>query len=327
MDGGRMATRLRAARVTGPGSIEMVDLPLSDPGPGEIRVRIQGCGVCASNLGPWSGPDWMTFPLDCGGLGHEAWGRIDAVGPGVNDARLGERVAVFGEHGFASHDIVPEDAALPVPEALGDRPIPAEPFGCAVSVFGGARVQAEDTVAIIGIGFLGAVLTRLASRAGAKVIAISRRAESQELAKEMGARHVIPLDDHGAICGEIGRLTGGAGCDICIECTGHQWPLDLAADITRESGRLVIAGYHQDGPRQVNMQLWNWRAFEIVNAHVRDRARNLAAMREAISLIGDGTLVTEPLLTHRYPLSRLDEALDATRDKPEGFVKAVVMMP
>lgn len=324
MDGGRMENRLVAARVTGPGTVETVELPLPEPGPGEVRVRLEGCGVCASNLGPWAGPEWMEFPLAPGEMGHEAWGRIDAVGAGVDPDRLGERVAVFGERGFASHDIVPEDGALAVPAALKGRPVPAEPLGCAVSIFRAARVAKGDTVAIIGAGFLGALLTRLAARAGARVIAISRREESLDRAREMGAQDTIPLQDHGEILRAIGDLTDGAGCDICIECTGHQWPLDLAAEITRESGRLVIAGYHQDGPRQVNMQLWNWRAFEIVNAHVRDRARNLAAMREAMALVEAGDLAPEPLLTHRYRLSRLNEALDATRDKPEGFVKAWV---
>lgn len=327
MDGTRVEPHLTAARVTGPGQVEMVELPLPEPGAGEVRVRLEGCGVCASNLGPWSGPEWMEFPLEPGELGHEGWGRIDAIGAGVDQARLGERVAVFGDHGFASHEVVLQDAVLPVPHALEDRPVPAEPLGCAVSIFRASRVQPGDRVAIIGVGFLGALLTRLATQAGARVIGISRREESLELARQMGAEHTILLADHGEILGEMSRLTDGQGCDICIECTGHQWPLDLAAEITRESGRLVIAGYHQDGPRQVNMQLWNWRAFEIVNAHVRDRQAILATMRDAMDMMADGTLTPEPLLTHRFPLSRLGDALDATRDKPDGLVKAVVTMP
>ncbi|MGR3455893.1 MDR/zinc-dependent alcohol dehydrogenase-like family protein [Pseudooceanicola sp.] len=327
MDGGRLDTTMLAAQVTAPGQVEMTELPLPEPGPGEVRVRLDGCGVCASNLGPWAGPEWMDFPLPPAELGHEGWGQIDALGPDLPQDRLGQRVAVFGSRSFATHEVVPEDAALAIPPALADRPMPAEPFGCAVSIFRAARVQPGDTVAIIGLGFLGAVLTRLATRAGARVIAISRRGESLDLATEMGAAQVVPMHDHGAVLEQLGALTEGQGCDTVIECTGHQWPLDLAAEILRESGRLVIAGYHQDGPRQVNMQLWNWRAFEIANAHVRDRATNLAAMREAMDLVAEGVLVPEPLLTHEYPLDRLGEALDATRDKPAGFVKAVVVMP
>ena len=68
----------------------------------------------------------------------------------------------------------------------------------------------------------------------------------------------------------VKELTGGAFCDRVIEAVGKQWPLDLAAELTRERGRLIVAGYHQDGPRQVNMQLWNWRGLDVINAHERD---------------------------------------------------------
>src|SRR5688500_1273620 len=84
---------LRAARVVAPGRIEVVDLPLPAPGAGEVRVRLEGCGVCASNLEPWAGPEWMTYPTEPGGLGHEGWGVVDAVGAGVEDLAPGQRVA------------------------------------------------------------------------------------------------------------------------------------------------------------------------------------------------------------------------------------------
>jgi D-arabinose 1-dehydrogenase-like Zn-dependent alcohol dehydrogenase len=59
-------------------------MPLEEPAYGQVRVRLEGCGVCASNLTPWAGPDWMQFPTEPGGLGHEGWGRIDALGTGVD---------------------------------------------------------------------------------------------------------------------------------------------------------------------------------------------------------------------------------------------------
>jgi threonine dehydrogenase-like Zn-dependent dehydrogenase len=110
-----------------------------------------------------------------------------------------------------------------------------------------------------------------------------------------------------------------------IEAVGKQWPLDLAAELTREGGRLVIAGYHQDGPRQVNMQLWNWRGFDVANAHERDPAVSVRGMREAVDAIERGLIDPRLLITHRYPLEQLGEALDATREKPGDFVKAVVV--
>jgi predicted dehydrogenase/threonine dehydrogenase-like Zn-dependent dehydrogenase len=325
MDGAQAArTGWVAAQVTGAGRVRILDNPLPLPAEGEVRVKLEGCGVCASNLGPWAGPEWMNFPLAPGALGHEGWGRIDALGQGVDPARLGERVAIFGDHGFASHDIVPADAALPIPERLKGQPVPAEPVACALFIFRMSRIKPGDRVAIIGIGFLGLLLTRLARRAGAEVIALSRAPGNLQRAAASGAGQTISLQDHAAAVEQVHAATGGRGADICIECTGHQAPLDLAAEITRESGRLVIAGYHQNGPRQVNMQLWNWRAFEIVNAHLRDRSTLLATMRDAIDAMARGEIEVGSLLTHHYPLHRLADALNATRDKPAGFIKAVI---
>jgi threonine dehydrogenase-like Zn-dependent dehydrogenase len=169
------------------------------------------------------------------------------------------------------------------------------------------------------------VLTRLATEAGAKVIAISRRAFSLEIARAMGAAETIPMDDHGEIIARVKELTGGALCDRVIEAAGKQGPLDLAAELTRERGRLMIAGYHQDGPRQVNMWLWNWRGLDVINTHERDPKIYLQGIREAVAAVASGRLAPFGLYTHAFPLHRLDAALDATRDRPDGFLKALVM--
>lgn len=316
--------RLRAARVTGPGQFEIVEGPLPEPGPGEVRVRIEGCGVCASNLEPWSGPDWMRFPTEPGGLGHEGWGRVEAVGEGVGGLALGDRVAVLNQHGYASHDVVRADQAVRLPAALDGLPFPGEAFACAVGIARKARVAPGDRVAVIGLGFIGAAVARLAAAAGATVIAIARRDESLDLARRMGAAHLVPMRDHWAVIEAVRRLTDGRLADVVIEAAGQEWPLNLAGDIVREGGRLVIAGYHQGGPRTVDVGGWNWRGLEIVNAHERDAARNLANLQGAVEAAAAGVLDARALVTHRFPLERLGEALDATRDKPPGLVKAWV---
>ena len=316
------AETLRAARVTGPGQVEVVELPLPVPGPGEVRVRLEGCGVCASNLEPWAGPDWMTFPTEPGGLGHEGWGVVDALGERVEGLALGDRVAVLNQHGYASHDVVRADQAVKLPAALDGVPFPGEAFGCAVNIARRARIEAGQVVAVIGVGFIGAAVARLAAEAGATVIAISRRQESLDLARDMGAAHAIPMNDHWGIIEEVRRITEGRMCDVVVEAAGKEWPLNLAGDIVAEGGRLVIAGYHQGGPRTVDIGGWNWRGLDIVNAHERSPAVNLRGLREAVEAAAAGTIDPRRFVTHRYPLERLGEALDATRDKPEGFVKA-----
>lgn len=315
--------RMRAAQVTAPGVVAMAVRPRPDPGPGQVRVRIAGCGVCASNLEPWAGPEWMTFPTEPGGLGHEGWGFVEARGAGVAGLDPGTPVAFLGAASYASHEVVAADLCLPLPPALAGRPFPGEALGCAMNIFRRSGVAEGDRVAIVGIGFLGACLARLAAGAGAEVIAISRRGESLRLAARMGARHALPFDPDRAHC-RVADLTAGRMTDVVIECVGRQGALDLASSLVATGGRLVIAGYHQDGPRQVDMQSWNWRGIDVINAHERCDGVRMRGMAEAAEAVAEGRLDLDLLLTHRFPLDRLDAALDATRDKPEGFVKAWV---
>jgi threonine dehydrogenase-like Zn-dependent dehydrogenase len=315
---------MRAAVLAGPGQVRTERVALPEPGPGQVRIRLEGCGVCASNLTPWAGPDWMRFPTEPGDLGHEGWGVVDAVGEAVEGLAVGDRVAALSYRSYAEYDLADAAAVVPLPESLARSPFPGEPLGCAMNIFRRSGIEAGQTVAILGIGFLGAILTRLATDAGVRVIAVSRRPYSLEVARAMGAAETIPMEDHQAIIGQVKELTGGSFCDRVIEAVGKQWPLDLAGELTRERGRLVVAGYHQDGPRQVNMWLWNWRGLDVINAHERDPKIYIQGIRAAVEAVASGRLDPAPLCTHRFSLDRLGEALDATRDRPDGFLKALV---
>src|ERR687893_2498980 len=181
------AGTMRAAVLAGPGRVRLDEVARPVPGAGQVRVRLEGCGVCASILTPWAGPEWMRFPSEPGALGHEGWGVVDALGDGVDGLSVGDRVAALSYKSYAEYDLAEAEAVVPLPDALAGRPFPGEPLGCAMNIFRRSGIEAGQTVAIVGIGFLGAVLTRLATDAGARVIAISRRPFSLDLAKRMGA--------------------------------------------------------------------------------------------------------------------------------------------
>ncbi|AIE86689.1 Threonine dehydrogenase-related Zn-dependent dehydrogenase [Fimbriimonas ginsengisoli Gsoil 348] len=317
---------MRAATVTQPGKIEIRHVPIPQPGPGEVRIRLEGCGVCASNIPPWEGREWFTYPMDPGGLGHEGWGTVDALGEDVRELKVGDRVAFLATHSYAEYDVADRDSVVRIPASLNQVPFPGEPLGCAINIFRRSHVKAGDIVAIVGIGFLGALLTSLCSQAGARVIAIARKDEALETAREVGAAETVRMDDHWKVIDQVRQLTGGKMCDVVIEAVGKQWPLDLAAELTKEMGRLVVAGYHQDGLRQVNMQLWNWRGLEVTNAHEREPSVYRRGMEEAIHAVESGRLNPSPLYSHRFALDELDVALNLTRDRPAGFKKALILM-
>ncbi len=316
---------MRVAILTGPSQVELREAPRPDPGPAQVRIRLQGCGVCGSNLPPWEGRPWFTYPFAPGAPGHEGWGVVEAVGREVRSLREGDRVACLGGAAFAECDAVDASSVVKLPAALDGQPFPAEPLACAMNVFRRSDVRAGQSVAVVGIGFLGAVLTRLAASAGATVVAVGRRPFALEVARRMGASHTVPLGERWPTLEACKAANGGRLFDRVIEAAGTQEPLDLAGELTAVRGRLVIAGFHQDGSRQVNMQLWNWRGLDVVNAHERDPAVYVEGMRLAVDAVVSGLLDPAPLYTHRFPLDRLADAFTAIQTRPEGFMKALVI--
>lgn len=318
----RSADTMRAAVVSAPGKIEIVEVEVPKPNANELLVRIEGCGVCASNIPSWEGKPWFTYPIAPGALGHEAWGHVKDIGEGVFGFHKGDRVAILSNRAYADYDVCESCSAVKIPASLNGAPFPGEPLGCAMNIFSRSGINKDDSVAIVGIGFLGALLTQLAIARGAQVIAISRREFALDVARKMGATQTVLLDD--SSMESVKRLTNGTFCDIVIECTGKQRPLEVAGEITRERGRLVIAGYHQDGPRQINMQLWNWRGFDVINAHERNSRIYIDGIRQALRTMEEGLLEPEPLYTHFFPLEQLGDALNTAARRPDGFVKALI---
>ena len=317
---------MRAAVIAAPGKCELVTVETPAPASDQVLIRVEGCGVCGSNLPKWEGRPWFSYPAEPGNPGHEGWGHVVATGRNAKGVTVGERVAFLSDHAFAEYDVADARSLVVLPDRLASQDVPGEPLGCVMNIWRRAAIAPGQTVAIIGLGFLGATLTQVASRAGARVIAISQRPFSLELAREMGASDAIHLgDDDGDIVKRVEELTGGEGCDVVIEVVGLQRPLDLAAKLCRVRGRLVVAGFHQDGPRQVDMFLWNWRGLDVINAHERDPAAYVQGMRAAIDGIASGRLDPSPLYTHRVPLERAGDAFEALRTRPDGFVKAVVI--
>lgn len=294
---------MSAAVVGAPGRIRIKRPPVPEPESGELLIRLDGCGVCASDLPLWEGRSWFEYPLQPGAPGHEGWGV---------EVGTGQRVALLSHRAYAEYEAVSKDLVVPLPAELDGVAFPGEALGCALNVFSRSGVRAGNTVAVVGTGFLGLLLVQLCVGAGAKTVAFSRRAPALELARSFGAE--APAEPR------------EESCDVVIEAAGVQETLDLAARLARVRGRLVIAGYHQDGPRGVDMQLWNWRGLDVVNAHERDPAVYLEGMRAAVAAVAAGRLDPRPLYTHLLPLERLGEAFELVRSRPEGFVKALVTM-
>ena len=315
--------KMRAAVLAHPGRFELQQVDVPEPAPDEVRMKVEYCGICSSNLAPWKGAPWFSYPFPPGAPGHESSGVVDQVGTEVTGITIGESVSMLGNGGFADYQIAKASCVVPISSSLKE-PLLGEPLGCAMNIFRRSQVRKGQWVAIVGVGFLGTILLQLCVNAGANVIAVSRRESALEMAQRMGASLTFSCEKRRELLEIIRKATGERLCDVVIEAGGVQETLDLSSDLIGIRGRLVIAGYHQDGPRSINMQEWNWRGIDVINAHERDETIYVEGIRAAVEALAEGRIQLRGLVSHYFPLERIDEGFRTAALRPEGFYKGVV---
>jgi len=303
----------------------MEERPLPIVGSRDVLVRVKACGVCASELHGWHGDNGL-YPRE---YGHEVSGEVVEVGEEATDLRPGMAVTGLFEKGFAEYAVAPRSHVAPIPEGAGYDIALGEPLSCIISGARRTRVELGDSVAIVGLGFMGLLMFQaLCLKGPARVIGIDVREEALDTARRLGVDEVFSPDQvpDALKLTAWSQLGGGYGVDVAIEASGTQAGLTLAGQMVHEHGLLSIVGYHQGGPRQVDMELWQWKALEVLNAHERRASYQVDCMRRGLALLSRGKLEMAPLITHRFRLDQVDEGFRALLTKPAGFVKAVITM-
>lgn len=314
---------MRYSQLVAPRTSQVVEAATPDPGPGEVLVRVIASGVCASELHVWCNGG-AAYPRR---LGHEPMGEVLAVGPQVTTVREGDRVTGLFQGAYADTCLVTADQLLPVPAGVSDENALGEPLACLVNAQRRTPVALADRVAIIGLGYMGlGMLQLLKLRGPGQIVAIDVREEARATALTLGANEAY----HPAELPAAYTLTRFAewqsdrGFDVVVEGSGTQPGLTLAGEMVRAHGLLSILGFHQGGTRQVDVGMWNWKAIDVVNAHVRRRADLIESMRIGLELAAQGLIDFASLVTHRYSLDDVDQAYADLERKPTGFMKAVV---
>ncbi len=315
---------MKAAEIVSPGKIAMRELSVPEPGAEEVVVKLKGSGLCVSNLPVWQGRDWFQYPQEPGSPGHEGFGVVEQLGQNTKGLSKGDRVALISYHAYAEYDKAHVDSVVKIPEVLKDDMFPGEPLACAVNVFRRSDIRPGQPVVVIGAGFLGCLLIQLIKGTAGKIIAVSQRKTSLEFAEKAGADQLIQFQNPADTAGEVIRIAGGTVPRV-IEATGEQSSIDLATELVSEGGKLIIAGYHQGGLRSINLQSWNWKGIDVINAHERDPRVYTQGLREAVEKTRTGILRPGELITHCFELADLNEAFRTLHRRPEGFLKAVIM--
>ena len=307
--------RVRALSLRGPADAHVVEVNPPEPGRGEVLVRIRACGVCGSDLNAWRGVQGIDYPLPAGAPGHETWGTVVGVGDGVQSLKVGSTVTGLMWNGFAELGVARAEDLVAVSTSSDAEPILGEPLACAMNVLRRASLEVGQRFAIVGFGYLAALLVQLLPTP-AEWVAVSRRQDSRALAERLGARAAYAFDNVPADLWD--------SFPVVVEAAGVQQALDFATWLVAYGGRLVIAGYHADGPRTVNMQSWNWKGIDVINAHEREPSVYVQALQSAFERMSVAPLDLAALHTHSFGLDRASEAFAMAEGRPTGFVKALV---
>jgi D-arabinose 1-dehydrogenase-like Zn-dependent alcohol dehydrogenase len=317
---------MKAAQISKPGGdFEVVEREIPEPGPGQVRIKVQACGVCHSDVltkeGLWPGIQYPRVP------GHEVAGIIDEVGAGVSAWKKGQRVGV-GWHGgqdgtcrecrrgdfrncrnlkicgisydggYQQYMAAPVEALVPIPDSLKDTE--AAPLLCAgITTYNALRHSGAlpgDLVAVVGIGGLGHLGIQFANKFGYKVAAIGRGPENASLAKKLGAN--VYIDSQATNAAEALQKLGGA--QVVLATAPSSKVMSELIEGMGPNGKLVVVGATFDPIEVTPIQLINgsrsiqgWAAGTPADSEDTLRFAELSGVRPMIET---------------YPLEKAEEA-------------------
>ncbi len=330
-------------------------VPIPEPGPREVRIRVAYCGVCGSDIPRVFSKGTYHFPTICG---HEMAGVIDICGAEVTTCHPGDAVAVFpliwcgqcpacevGQYaacenynylgsrcngGFAEYVVAPVQNLLPVPPGVSlEEAAMTEPAAVARHALRqGGGVTTGETIAIFGAGPIGIMLAQWARSSGAaQIVLFDIDPGKLELARAAGFTQVFHAKEHPPVA-TINRLTAGRGAHLCVEAAGVPLTVAQAIEAARWNGRVVLMGnpsadvllpaklISQAMRREISLH-GTWNSVYSATGNDNDWTTALQAM-------ASGQLSLKPLITHKVPLSQGVPAFEMIRDRTAFSAKVLI---
>lgn len=341
---------MKAVLIERPHEVAYVDLDRPAAGAGEVVVRSHAAGVCRTDLemlhGGLTDPRWVRFPLV---PGHEWSGTVVELGEGVDDVAVGERVVCEGmipcnrcrrckegetqlclnydqigftrSGGYAEFVSVPQHVVHRLPDAVSFAAgVLVEPAACVARGIERTRPRPGDTIGVIGIGTLGSLALTLARLyAPGALIGYGVRREELEFASTLGADAVVHATEEDAVAATH-RVAGG-GLDIVIETAGAVEAVELATRLVRPGGRVLLLGIAGEGKvLEVPADRIMFGDMDVIGSC----SYSTAAWTHVVRLLERGLVDLDPIVTHRFPADRFEDAFELM-DNRAGVVAKVVL--
>jgi L-iditol 2-dehydrogenase len=338
---------MKAMRLEAIGKLFVREVEKPHPGPEDLLVKVEACGICGTDRHLLHGEFPSTPPVT---LGHEFCGIVEAVGDAVNGFRPGMRITgdpniscglcpqcqagrvnlcanlkaigISRDGGFADYVIVPQKQAFDIPLTLpAEHGAFCEPLACCLHGIDMAAIKAGSSVIVLGGGVIGLLTVQLARLAGATTVILSTRQKSKrDLAEDLGATASFDPSDDNPVDGLIGKkglLPGGA--DVVIECAGVRETVAQAPKLAKSGGTVVILGVLAQGEK-VEIEPFDilFRELRVIGSFINPHTH-----RRAADLVASGKVNVEKLISRRITL---DEAPEAIRNPARsGEIKVLVM--
>ena len=306
--------------MAGPGRSVLEEVPIPDIAADEVLVKMKYCGVCRSEHDAWreAAPGRL--------LGHEPVGTVARLGEQVTGFAVGDRVSGLSYPALAEYVVFKAEHTVKIPDEISDEDAMAEPLACLVSAIDKLPLRGfMRPSAVVGCGFMGlGAISLMKMKSAGPIIAVDVREEARENALRYGADEVYYFDEVFDKYLATWELGFDHGLPVVTEWAESEQALDQAGRMCAIGGVLGIGSFHSGGRRQVDLQLWNYKALRTISLHERDNARMVDCYRAAYALLASGRWDFLNLKHKVYRLDQFDLAQQEIITKPGGIIKGMI---
>ncbi|MEI7884395.1 MAG: alcohol dehydrogenase catalytic domain-containing protein [Clostridia bacterium] len=326
---------MKIALLMGANEIKVQEQPKPVPGIGEVRLKVEAAGICGTDIDAYKGKQprgWtITYPFR---MGHELAGTVDAIGEGVSNVKVGDRVVPDGRipcgycsecrsghvnacnnggytsGGFMEYSIYSYKSLVKIPDSLDFAAAAfAEPLSCCLYGSSKLDVKVGDFAVVIGEGAIGILHAQILQRKGAEVAIVGLIPERLAVAKSLGINHIINAKEEDVVA-KVMELSGGKGSNVTVCAAGAEVVLAQALDIAARYGQILYFAATLKEKVALDLDLLHYKELRMIGSY----DSTTAFYEQAVHLLALNLIKVDKLLTHKFKLDDAAEAFQAAQD-------------